>query len=82
MLLVLFSLLHVAVLVGASSSVYVYYELNDQLPPHMALVEPVITPRFVPTCSDELLKGLGRLSAEQGLRVQSHMVRTDDPERE
>ena len=34
--------------------------LNDQLPPHMALVEPVLTPRFVPTCSDELLKGLGQ----------------------
>ncbi|KAM5544509.1 hypothetical protein V8D89_002169 [Ganoderma adspersum] len=33
MLLVLFSLLHIAVLVGASSSVYVSYELNDQLPP-------------------------------------------------
>ena len=44
--------------------------LNDQLSPHMALVEPVLTPRFVPTCSDELLKGLGRLSAEQDLRVR------------
>ena len=52
--------------------------LNDELPPHMTLVEPVLTPRFVPTCSDELLQGLGRLSAEQNLRVQSHMAEAHD----
>ncbi|KAJ7600835.1 hypothetical protein C8J56DRAFT_999896 [Mycena floridula] len=29
---------------------------------HRQLTEPVLTPRFVPTCSDELLRGLGQLS--------------------
>lgn len=47
-------------------------------PPHERLVEPVLTPRFVPTCSDELLTGLGSLSAEQNLRVQSHMAEARD----
>lgn len=36
-------------------------------------VKPILTPRFVPTCSSELLDGLGKLSAEYGLRVQSHL---------
>ena len=34
---------------------------------------PILTPRFIPSCSDELMKGLGRLSAEKGLRIQSHL---------
>ncbi|KAJ3794800.1 hypothetical protein GGU11DRAFT_841742 [Lentinula aff. detonsa] len=42
------------------------------------LVHPVITPRFVPTCSDELLHGLGALSAEKGWRIQSHMAESSD----
>ncbi|KAG7440824.1 Metallo-dependent hydrolase [Guyanagaster necrorhizus] len=44
--------------------------------PH--LVEPVITPRFVPTCSDTLLKGLGDLAASQDLRIQSHLAESHD----
>lgn len=35
--------------------------------------KPIITPRFIPTCSDELLTDLGRLSAEHNLPVQSHL---------
>ena len=34
---------------------------------------PILTPRFVPSCSDELMEGLGRLSYERGLPVQSHL---------
>ncbi|MEG1774444.1 MAG: amidohydrolase family protein, partial [Oscillospiraceae bacterium] len=34
---------------------------------------PVITPRFVPACSQELLLGLGQLRTETGLAVQSHL---------
>lgn len=34
---------------------------------------PIITPRFVPSCSDELMKGLGKISKQNGLRVQSHL---------
>ena len=36
-------------------------------------VWPILTPRFAPSCSDELLKRLGELSVEHGLPVQSHV---------
>lgn len=34
---------------------------------------PVITPRFVPSCTDETLKGLGELAHRYDLPVQSHL---------
>ena len=34
---------------------------------------PILTPRFIPSCSDDLMKGLGEMSAERGLRIQSHL---------
>lgn len=34
---------------------------------------PIITPRFTPSCSDELMQGLGELSKRYGVRVQSHL---------
>ncbi|MCL1834553.1 MAG: amidohydrolase family protein [Oscillospiraceae bacterium] len=34
---------------------------------------PIITPRFVPACSDELMEGLGALQRKYGLPVQSHL---------
>ncbi len=37
------------------------------------LVKPIITPRFVPTCSSELMEGLGRLAVKYGVPVQSHL---------
>ncbi|MGL5348430.1 MAG: amidohydrolase family protein [Peptostreptococcaceae bacterium] len=37
------------------------------------IVKPIITPRFIPTCSDKLLKGLGELSINYDVPVQSHM---------
>ncbi|ORY31819.1 putative guanine aminohydrolase [Naematelia encephala] len=53
-------------------------ELVSSLPPHERLVEPILTPRFVPTCSDELLSGLSKISKERGVRVQSHMCESAD----
>ncbi|WP_294407169.1 amidohydrolase family protein [uncultured Clostridium sp.] len=35
--------------------------------------KPILTPRFVPTCSDELMEGLGRLQKEFHIPVQSHL---------
>ena len=35
-------------------------------------VRPIITPRFVPACTDELLRGLGELAASTGQIVQTH----------
>lgn len=37
------------------------------------LVRPIITPRFVPSCSDKMLSALGQYAAETGLPVQSHL---------
>jgi cytosine/adenosine deaminase-related metal-dependent hydrolase len=34
------------------------------------------TPRFVPTCSLELLRGLGKLAAEYDCHIQSHAAET------
>lgn len=36
-------------------------------------VQPIITPRFVPTCSDDMLHALGELARETGMPVQSHL---------
>ena len=35
-------------------------------------VWPVVTPRFIPSCTDEGLAGLGRIANESGAFVQSH----------
>ena len=37
------------------------------------LVKPVITPRFVPSCTSELMRGLGELAKEYDVPVQSHL---------
>lgn len=42
------------------------------------LVKPVLTPRFVPTCSDDLLSGLAELSLTNGVMVQSHLAEAHD----
>ena len=36
-------------------------------------VKPMLTPRFTPACTDELMAWLGRLAEERGLPVQSHL---------
>lgn len=46
--------------------------------PHQTLVHPCITPRFVPTCSKELLEGLAEMAKEQDLDVQSHLSESND----
>ena len=33
-----------------------------------------VTPRFVPTCSQELMEGLGDIATRHGLMVQSHLA--------
>ena len=41
-------------------------------------VQAVITPRFSPTCTPELLKGLGDLAQEFDLPIQSHICEQQD----
>jgi guanine deaminase len=36
-------------------------------------VKPILTPRFVPACSDRLMEALGEIREEFGLPVQSHL---------
>ena len=36
-------------------------------------VKPIITPRFVPSCSNELMAGLGKLAKEFNVKIQSHI---------
>ena len=36
-------------------------------------VRPIITPRFTPSCSNELMAELGKIARERGLYVQSHL---------
>lgn len=38
-----------------------------------AHIKPVITPRFTPNCTNELMEALGNIAADQHLPVQSHM---------
>ena len=42
------------------------------------LVQPVVTPRFVPTCTPALLAGLGQVAREQAVLVQSHISESHD----
>ena len=41
------------------------------------LVEPILTPRFAPACTDELLAGMGEMAASTGVRVQTHCSESD-----
>ena len=40
-------------------------------------VYPVVTPRFIPSCTDEALKGLGDLAKKYDTHIQSHCSESD-----
>jgi guanine deaminase len=42
-----------------------------------ALVQPAVTPRFIPSCTDDMLNGLGRIAADLGCHVQTHCSESD-----
>ncbi len=46
--------------------------LND-IKDKYTFTKPILTPRFVPSCSVELMKKLGEISVEYNLPVQSHL---------
>lgn len=49
-----------------------------ELPGNMTKrVLPVITPRFIPSCTDDLLKRLGTVARETGCHVQTHCSESD-----
>ena len=43
-----------------------------------ALVRPIITPRFIPSCTPEMLHACGELAARYQLSVQSHLSENKD----
>jgi guanine deaminase len=54
--------------------------LIDYIRGHAAnrgLVGPVVTPRFIPSCTDAMLRGLGALAREHGCHVQTHCSESD-----
>jgi guanine deaminase len=52
--------------------------LTSHLPAHEHLVQPAITPRFVPACTRNLLSQLGDLASETSTMVQSHLAEAKD----
>lgn len=42
-----------------------------------ALVRPAVTPRFIPSCSDRLLSGLGELLSAEACHMQTHCSESD-----
>ena len=43
-----------------------------------ALVQPIITPRFIPSCTPDMLRACGELAARYQLPVQSHLSENKD----
>ncbi|MCR8644577.1 guanine deaminase [Paenibacillus sp. N1-5-1-14] len=40
-------------------------------------IYPVVTPRFIPSCTDDALQGLGELAAKYDTHIQSHCSESD-----
>lgn len=43
-----------------------------------SLVRPIVTPRFIPSCTPELLQACGEMARRYGLPVQSHLSENHD----
>jgi len=52
---------------------YIQQGTNDST----ALVRPIVTPRFIPSCTDALLTELGQIAAEYGCHIQTHCSESD-----
>ena len=54
--------------------------INSQSSIHdsQSLVRPIITPRFIPSCTPEMLRACGELAAKYQLPVQSHLSENKD----
>ncbi len=66
---------------GLSENVKAYIDGQESLIAEAnstALVRPIITPRFIPSCTPELLHVCGELAAKHQLPVQSHLSENRD----
>lgn len=41
-------------------------------------IKPIITPRFIPSCDDDLMYKLGELAEKENLKIQSHLNESDE----
>lgn len=48
-------------------------DILDEIPKFSSRIRPIITPRFIPSCSDELLIKLGQIAEDRDIAVQSHL---------
>lgn len=62
---------------ASAASIEAIRALNGSRSTTPALVQPIVTPRFVPACTDALLAGLGELAAATGTLVQTHCSESD-----
>ncbi|HEV2703259.1 MAG TPA: guanine deaminase [Steroidobacteraceae bacterium] len=54
-----------------------FIDYVKSLPGGKGLIYPVITPRFIPSCTDDLLVRLGKLARQSGCHVQTHCAESD-----
>ena len=65
-----------AVIAEAETRAFISYVRS--MPGNQAgLIKPVITPRFIPSCTDDLLRRLGAVANETGCHVQTHCSESD-----
>ena len=58
---------------SAEVSAYTTKEWLENVSGKFQRTRPILTPRFIPSCTDELLERLGDIQKEFGLPVQSHL---------
>ena len=54
-----------------------FIDIVPTLKNNNGLVKPVITPRFIPSCSDEALAAFGDIAKETGAHIQTHCSESD-----
>lgn len=59
--------------VGARESIENTIKWLDETKVKYKNTYPIITPRFTPSCTDELMESLGKITKEEKLPVQSHL---------
>ncbi|HHV11065.1 MAG TPA: amidohydrolase family protein [Clostridiales bacterium] len=58
---------------GAGKSIEDTRRWLEQTKNRFGNIKPILTPRFIPSCTDELMQGLHEIQEEQQLPVQSHL---------
>jgi len=57
---------------------YIHQVAGQATPEHLPLILPVVTPRFIPTCTPQLLEDLGKVAQRYDCHVQSHISESLD----